>query len=258
MVQNICVCKALLAHYGSTYLTHAHSVSPAASVQDELLRHIATALRLYSKGAAEQVAVRECSSYLEFLAKHQLALRADDAQLRYVSTGTLFQRFETQDTAKVDAESLLQQVVQFLLSELHLPVEELRRLAVIAIQHPREYGCISLTAIWVGNRSEVGRPQVLPAVAELVCLPAAALAEACIANFSVGSKYEASRVAHCLPHARIGKACQALIPLAVVVGTDIKERMFCAVVPPNAAFGCWLLAVGRWLLDVGCWTLAVG
>ena len=72
---------------------------------------------------------------------------------------------------------------------------------------------------------------VLPAILELLCRASAALREACVAYLVAFHKYLSAGFVYSLCNVGACSLCYALIALAVVVGTHVKDGMVLAVVP---------------------------
>ena len=113
------------------------------------------------------------------------------------------------------------------------PIVEIHRLLVVVIEHLRQYLPVLCVAVWVIDAGQIRLPDILPAVLILLCHASATLGEAGIAHVSVISQDLSASRFHCAGHVRIACIGDALIALAVVIGTDIKDGMVLAVIPTH-------------------------
>ena len=88
-------------------------------------------------------------------------------------------------------------------------------------------------AIGVFERDEIGLRRVFPAVLELLGTSATALRETGIADLTVVDQDLTSRLADDLLDGWCALFRNALVALAVVVGTDIEDSMVFTVVPAD-------------------------
>ena len=176
----------------------------------------------------------ERAAYLEFLANSKGALGTHDAQFPDAAALAALQRFEVGDVAKVHLQLTADQLRQFLLRVLHRPAVEVGRLLVVVVEHLRQHVAVVGVAIGTRDGRQVGFRGVLPAILELLRLTAAALREAGVAQLSLIGEHLSACSLHGLGHSRDVGVGDALIALAMVVGTDVEDGVVLAVVPTDA------------------------
>ena len=82
--------------------------------------------------------------------------------------------------------------------------------------------------------------QIVPAVTELIGASATTLTEARIAHLVVIGEHQTACLAHSITHGGVLDAADALIALAMVIGTNVEERVLLPVIPAHQAGGCLL------------------
>ena len=125
-------------------------------------------------------------------------------------------------------------VVNLFLRELFRPFIEVARLEVVVIEDLAKYLLITCIAVGVFDGPQVRHLDILPAVLIFVGLSATTLAETCVANLTVVHQDLSSRGVHSFFNLRVAGASDALIALAMVVGTDVEDGVVLAVVPADA------------------------
>ena len=149
--------------------------------------------------------------------------------------------------------------VDLFLRQLFRPFIEVVRLEVVVVEDLAKYLLITCIAVGVFDGPQVRHLDVLPAVLILVGLSATTLAEARVANLPVVHQDLSSCGIHGFRNLRIACPRDALIALAVVVGTDVEDGVVLAVVPTDAfAFALDEREERRWLPGSFLTTLHLG
>ena len=221
-------------------------------MQDEPLRHAFThVLGFYGEGAALQMRGAEHATNLEFLAYDERLLLAHDTQLADVSTRTFLYNLHSEDWSELHLQVFTDEVMCFLLRKLLRPFVEVAGFEVVIIKHLTQNLGVVRVAERVFDRAQIGNLDVLPAVLILVRLTSATLSESRIANLSIVHEYLTSSRANCLSYSGIAGSRDALITLAVVIGTDVEDGVVFAVVPTDTlAFAFDESEEGRSLLGM--------
>ena len=94
-----------------------------------------------------------------------------------------------------------------------------------------QVGHVGFRGIPQGNKIRFA--QVFPAILIFFHHAAAAFRKTCVANLIVIEQHFAKGFIHSLHHMRIRFFRNALITLAMVVGTHIEKCVILAVIPPN-------------------------
>ena len=85
----------------------------------------------------------------------------------------------------------------------------------------------------IAHRLEIGFRRVFPAILELLGHATATLGEARITDIAVGREYLPPGGLHRLAHMPACLLGNALVALAVVIGTHIEDGMVLTIVPPD-------------------------
>ena len=95
MVKDCFVREALMAHDGSTDLTHPYAMTPAAAFEAKALRNAALDVHgLRGEGAALEMRATEQATYLQLLTDNYRCAATHDAQARDVPARTTLHGFE--------------------------------------------------------------------------------------------------------------------------------------------------------------------
>ena len=184
--------------------------------------------------------VAQRTPYFQFLANDELPFRAHDLQPADSSALATLQGFQGNNLSERHLQSAFYQFEQLLLRIFHRPLEEVGRLLVVVVQHlPQDMLIVCVAeglTILVGciaHRGEIRFMLIFPAILKLFRLPAAAFAEPGIADFTLVGEYLPAGGLHGLCHMGVAGFRDALIALAVVVGTYIEDGVVLTVVPTH-------------------------
>ena len=252
MFENLLVAVALLAHDGGADLAETYAMTPATTVKDEATWDaVADILCLDGEGAAFQMRGAEHASNLEFLAHDERLLLPYNPQFADVPAWSFLHNLHAEDWSEFHLQMLRDEVVRLLLRKLFRPFVEVPCLEVVIVEYLTQNLSVIRVAERIFDGVQIGNLDVLPAVLILVCLTSATLSKSRIANLSVVHQHLSSGCANCLSHLRIAGPCDALIALAMVVGTDIKDGMVFSIVPTDAlAFAFHESEEWSWLLGM--------
>ena len=228
MEEDFVVLEALLAHDGGTNLTKAYTVAPAFAMKAETIG------RLFDvEGGTVKMALAEGTADFEFLTNGEGLLCTHDFQFPNATALATLQRDEVGDTAEVILEFFVDEFGNLIHRVFYCPAIEIVGFLVVIVEHLRENGLIVGVTIGVGNTDEIGFGGVLPAILELLGDASTAFREARVAdvvaiaeNLPTGGLQRLLHIFACL----LG---DALIALAMVIGTDIENSMVLAVVPAD-------------------------
>ena len=226
--ENLVVGLALLAHDGSTYLAEAYTMSPTLAMQDETV-----ALTLYVESGGQQVSLAEGTADLEFLADGEGLFRADNLQFPDTSAFASLERDKILYLSKIFLQLAADKFRELCLGVFYSPAIEVGRLLIEVVEHLFEDGLIASVTVGVSKRYEIGLGRVFPTVLEFLCLTATALGETGIADLILIGKYLSAGLANGFCHLLVVGFCDALITLAMVIGTDIKDGVILAIVPAD-------------------------
>ena len=226
--ENVVVGLALEAHDGGADLTEADSMAPATADQDEVVLVLDDV-----EGGGEEMALAEGTADLELLADGERLLRANDLQTPDAAALATVEGDDILDLAEVDVQLAGDELGEGLTGVGHRPTVEVGGLLVVVVEHLREDLLVVGIAVGVVERDEVGLGRVFPAVLELFGLAATAFVEAGIADLSVVGEHLSAGLGDGLCHMGVAGLGDALIALAVVVGTDVEDGMVFAVVPAD-------------------------
>ena len=137
------------------------------------------------------------------------------------------------DVAEVDVEFAADEFGELLLREFHLPTVEIGRLLIEVVEHLRENLFIRRVTPGVVDADEVGLGRVFPAILELLSLATTALVETGVADLVAIGQYLSAGFEDSLFDMGTGGLGDALITLAVVVGTDIEDGVILTIVPAD-------------------------
>lgn len=95
MVKDCFVREALMAHDGSTYLTHAYAMAPSATVEEKLLGNtVLDVKRHHCESTALEMGAAKQTTDLQFLPHNDRPTATHDAQARDVPARTTLHGFE--------------------------------------------------------------------------------------------------------------------------------------------------------------------
>ena len=150
-----------------------------------------------------------------------------------MTAGALLHRAEVHYLAEIHLQAVSYQSVQFLLRIIHRPFIEVRRFQVIVVQNVLQRMRVLYMAIRVFHAFQIGMVHIVPAIFKLIGTSAATLAEARVTDGSIA----AEDFSTCGPHGLFCPAAQgtrdALITLAMVIGTHIEQLVFLPVIPAD-------------------------
>ena len=148
-----------------------------------------------------------------------------------MSARTFLDGFKRKDVSDVNLQTGADEGAEFLLAIFFCPFVEIHGVLVVIVQHLfQDVGVVSV-AIGIFYRRKVGVWGVFPTVLVFVGASAAALAKTCVADFAVIGEDLAACGIDGLLYLRGYSSCDALVSLAVVVGTDVEDGVVFAVVP---------------------------
>ena len=204
--------------------------------------------------------VAQRTANFQFLTDGKGLLGSDNLKFADSSTLSALHRLHVEDGTQVHLQFVGDELLQFLLAERFLPAVEVDGFLIIVVEHLGEdflilrvaeswrieadpFLCLFLIGqIWqcmfhtqgdVANRREISLRCVLPAILEFLGDSAAAFRESCVADFFAVHQNLPLGLADGFGYMRRSFFGDALVALAVVVGTDIKEGMVFAVVPAD-------------------------
>ena len=107
-------------------------------------------------------------------------------------------------------------------------------LEVVVVEHLFQYLLVVCIAEGVFDRTQIGDTYIFPTILVFIGLPATTLAKASVANLSVVHQNLSASGIDSLCHLGIVCPGNALIALAMVVGTNVEDGMVFTVVPADA------------------------
>ena len=219
------------------------------SLQEEVFRTICGRLSLLNiKPGTVEMTLGKGLANEQFFSNLDSLLATNNLQQLDSARCSPFDRQEMQNPAHSQGEFLFEQLRQFLLGVIHLPIVEIDSLLIVVVQHlaqnslqpswqrlDERWGTIGIVHI-----TKIVKINVLPAGAEKFGMPSATFAESRITNLSVSiGQHDASGSPNGLFDERRNLTSDTLIALAMIVGTNIEELMV-GVVPKlnNYLFTC--------------------
>ena len=168
----------------------------------------------------------------EFLANHHSAAGAYDLEILYSARSATLERDEFEDSAYLESSLLLEQGRDLVLRESDCPAIEVIGLLVVVVQDEFQHFAVGGVAIWIFDRLQIVIVLILPTGVERLGDTATALRKTRVADVAFTVKQHLSpRLFNRLCHKWRDLTCDALITLAVIVGTDIIESVL-VMIPP--------------------------
>ena len=213
-------------HDGSADLAQAYAVAPAVSAEDDfIVRHF------HIEPGTVQVAFGEEAPDHQFFADGQCSLGADNAQLLDAAGTAPFEGFQGNEVANFHARTLRDEGGEIRAPVPDGPVVEVFRLKVVVVEDLAEDSLVMGVAPGVVMDSQVWIVLICPGRGEAFRAAAAALVEAGVHEFPTGAEGEAPGFvdggADFLPY----RQGEALVTLAVVIGTDVETVVVVMVEP---------------------------
>ena len=205
---------------------------------------------------------RKGAANLQFFADDKFSLFAYDFQTHNSTTVTALNGDEVENFSELQSGALFNQRSYLLLGEAYVPSIEIFRLAIIIFEYLRENLWIGRAAKCFGTgvhpllrlfflreigdgegalvvlsrvpcRNQIGLIVVVPTSGEFLGHSTATFRKTCIADLiAIGENLPACGD-YCLAHFGTRHDGDALIALAVIVCTNIEERMVFSVIPAN-------------------------
>ena len=234
-------------------------MSPSRTGDDETLGYAVDIhiQPVHHKGAAVEMGLAERAAYLQFLSDDECLAGTLDAEFADASASATLQRFERHNLTEILLLLCADELGQFLLAVFHLPAVEIGGLLIIVVEHLREHLPVlgvaegigrlpdptlkeSLVAFLLGSQTddithgaEIGFGRVFPTILVLLADAATALAETGIADFAGMADDETTGGADGSICILAQLAGDALVALAMVIGTDIEDGMVFTVIPAD-------------------------
>ena len=189
------------------------------------------ALLLHLEGGRIEVRLTQRTTDLEFLTDRESFLRSHNLQLPDTTTLSTLKRNEIGNGSEVIFQFAVDQLRELLLGVLHRPSVEIGRLLIEIIQHLRKDMLIARVTIGIVERLQIGLWRILPAILKLLSLSATTFREARVADLILIDQNLSARGLYGLFHSRTRLFGDALIALAMIIGTHVENGMVFTIVP---------------------------
>ena len=250
-------------------------MSPSGAMQDKAdWKAGCIILRRYDEGAAVEMAPGEPAADLELLAYGYGSFRSGDLQPHYAAGGAALKGSETQEITEVHSRFIPDNLLQFHACIRHLPPEKIRRVLIEGGENPAQGITVSSIAVClrishnplpgfvfradrivrdgrVRNGCKIRDGNIFPCICEIICQTAAGFMIAGIADLIVVDEKQAACSLNSLPGVFRNHLGDALIPLAMIVRTDIEKRVVNPMVIPDKLFRLQGWA-GRCIFGMSC------
>ena len=228
MEEDLLVVIALLTHDGSAYLAETDAMPPAFALETETSGGL-----LDIEGGAIEMGFAQGSANLEFLADGEGLLGSHNLELPDATTLASLQGDEVGNGTEIGIELGVDERGKFVGGVIDRPAIEVVGFLVVVVQHLRQHLFVVGVAEGVVHADEVRLGRIFPAILELLGHTTTALGEAGVANLIAIAENLTACGLERLLDSLAGLLGDALIALAMVVGTNIKDGMVFAVVPAN-------------------------